>query len=166
MLQTELEKLLTDLISTKENSTIEFKENNADPDMVGKRISALSNSANLNDQKYGYLVYGIEDETCKVIGTHFIPSLQKVGNDNFEFWLSRKLNPKIDFSIHEFKFNGQQITLFRIPPANNQPVKYEEVAYIRIGEATPRLSDYPEKESKIWSNINRKSLRRESQESI
>lgn len=158
MLQSDLEKLLTDILATQEGVVVEFKENNSDPNVVGVRIAALSNAANLDDQKYAYLIYGIEDKTKKVIGTNFVPSTKKIGNDNFEFWLSRKLNPKIDFSIHEFNYNGFAITLFKIPPATNQPVKYDNVAYIRIGEATPKLSDYPDKESKIWSNINRKSF--------
>lgn len=158
MLQNDLEKLLTDILTTQEGVVVEFKENNSDPKVVGSRVSALSNAANLDDQKYAYLVYGIEDETKRVVGTNFIPSSEKVGNDSFEFWLSRRLNPKIDFSIHEFKYKGFAITLFKIPPATNQPVKFDNVAYIRIGEATPKLSDYTEKESKIWSNINRKSF--------
>lgn len=158
MLQSDLEKLLTDILATQEGVVVEFKENNSDPNVVGGRIAALSNAANLDDQKYAYLIYGIEDKTKKVVGTNFVPSTKKIGNDNFEFWLSRKLNPKIDFSIHEFNYNGFAITLFKIPPATNQPVKYDNVAYIRIGEATPKLSDYPDKESKIWSNINRKSF--------
>jgi len=160
MLQNDLEKLLNDILATQEGVVVEFKENNSDPNVVGIRISALSNAANLDDKKYAYLVYGVEDKTKKVVGTTFKPSTEKIGNDNFEFWLTRKLNPKIDFSIHEFDFKGFSITLFKIPPATNQPVKYDNVAYIRIGEATPKLSDYPDKESKIWSNINRKSFER------
>lgn len=158
MSQEELDKLLLNILSTKEGSSIEFKHNNSDPEIIGKRISALSNAANLDDQKCAYLIYGIEDGSKKVVGTTFSPATGKVGNDSYEFWLSRKLNPKIDFSVHEFLHKNLPIVIFEIPPAINQPVKYDNVAYIRIGEATPKLSDYPEKESKIWSNINRKSF--------
>ncbi len=100
--QNALEKLLTDLVSTTEGVVAEFKQNNSDPDLVGEKISALSNSANLHDQKSAYLVYGVEDGNNDIVGTTFVPSKEKVSNDIFEFWLSRKLSPKIDFTIHEF----------------------------------------------------------------
>lgn len=158
MLQNELEELLSGILATREGVVVEYKENNSDPEVVGRSISALSNAANLADKKCAYLVYGVQDETRNVVGTRFIPSQAKIGTDNFEFWLSRKLNPKIDFVIHEFLFEGKQVALFIIPPATYQPVRYDNVAYVRLGEASPKLADYPEKESKIWSNINRKSF--------
>ena len=68
------------------------------------------------------------------------------------------MDPKIDFRIHEFFYQEKGFVIFQIPPAVSQPVKFENIAYIRIGSATPKLNDHPEKESKIWNNINRKSF--------
>lgn len=159
MSKEQLEKLLINLISLpSETETVEFKENNYAAEEIGKRISALSNSANLHDKKCSYIVFGIEDTKHAVVGTSFSPSRQKVGNDQLEFWLSRQLNPKIDFIVHEFEYEGKNIVIFEIPPAISQPIKFNGVAYIRVGSATPRLNDYPEKESKIWNNINKKSF--------
>lgn len=157
--QEQLEKLIKNLVSLpSETETVEFKENKFSEDDIGKRISALSNSANLHDIKNAFLVFGIQDSTHNIVGTDFSPRNEKIGNDQLEFWLSKMINPRVDFRIHEFEYKTKTVVIFEIPPAINQPVKYNNVAYIRVGSTTPKLIDYPEKERKIWNNINRKSF--------
>ena len=159
MNQEQLEKLLKNLISLpNETETVEFKENNFSPEDIGKRISALSNSANLHNKKNAYLVFGIHDISHDATGTTFLPSNEKIGNDQLEFWLSQHINPRIDFRIHEFEYNAKDIVIFEIPPAINQPIKFNNIAYIRVGSATPKLSDHSDKERKIWNNIQRNSF--------
>ena len=159
MNQEQLEQRIKDLTSLPaETETVEFKVNEFNRDDIGKRISALSNSANLHNRKNAFLVFGIQDNTHDIIGTNFSPSSEKVGNDQSEFWLSQHINPRIDFRIFEFKYNTKNIVLFEIPPAFNQPIKFNNIAYIRVGSTTPKLSDYPDKERKIWNNISRKSF--------
>lgn len=157
--QSAFEKLISNLITLPvETETVEFKVNNCDPEEIGKKIAALSNSANLHDKKKAYLIFGIEDINHNIIGTTFFPSRSKVGNDQFEFWLSRQISPRIDFRIYEFEYNTKFLTVFEIPPPIDQPVKFNNIAYIRVASATPKLSDYPEKERKIWNNIQRNSF--------
>ncbi len=97
----QLEKILKNLVSLpNETETVEFKENNFDHQSIGKKISALSNSANLHDRKRAFLVFGVQDKTHNIVGTKFSPNREKIGNDQLEFWLSRHINPKIDFMIH------------------------------------------------------------------
>jgi len=64
--------------------------------------------------------------------------------------LARLLNPRIDFVIYEFLYNNNPIVLFEIDATTNTPVKFESIAYIRVGSYKKKLSDYPEKERKIW----------------
>lgn len=157
--QKQLECLLKSLSSLPtETETVEFKENKFNKEDIGKKISALSNSANLHDKKNAFLVFGVQDTTHNITGTKFLPSGEKIGNDPLEFWLSRHINPRIDFRIHEFLYKTRPIVIFEIPPATNQPVKFNNVAYIRVSSTTPKLIDYPEKERKIWNNINKKSF--------
>ena len=140
----QLEKLLKNLVLLpNETETVEFKENNFSLEDIGKRISALSNSVNLHDKKCAYIVFGVEDISHKIVGTSFYPSKEKIGNDQIEFWLAQHLNPRINFTIHEFQSEGKNIVIFEIPPAINQPVKFNNIAYIRVGSATPKLNDYP-----------------------
>ncbi len=159
MNKNKLIKLLKNLISEKvESEILEFKENNIHKEDIGKRISALANSANLLNKKAAYLVFGIEDKTHRVVGTDFHPKKQKIGNEPFESWLNQMLTPKTDFHIYEFEFENKPIVLFEIFPSIIQPVKFQNVAYIRISSTTQELSRYPDKERKIWQNIDKKSF--------
>lgn len=159
MNQEELEKLIKYLVLLQnETETVEFKENRFSEEDIGKRLSALSNSANLHDAKSAFLVFGVQNGTHNIVGTNFSPSNEKIGNDQLEFWLSKMINPRVDFRIYELEYEAKKIVIFKIPPAFNQPIKFNNIAYIRLGSTTPKLIDYPEKERKIWNNINRKSF--------
>ena len=54
-----------------ESSWVEFKENNADPSMIGKLISSLSNAARLADQHFAYVLWGVRDGDHAAVGTSF-----------------------------------------------------------------------------------------------
>ena len=82
---------------------LEFKKNNTDPQEIGEYLSALSNSACYHKVPFGYLVFGIEDGTKRVLGTSFKPRNEKKGNQELENWLATQLNPRIDFNIFEFE---------------------------------------------------------------
>jgi ATP-dependent DNA helicase RecG len=147
----ELCALLARLLAlAKENEYVEFKANNQDPDEIGKRLSALANGAALLGQKFGYLIFGIADDTHKVLGTDFKASQAKKGNEELENWLAQRLNPRIDFRIYEFQFQDKAISLFHIPAAEGQPVSFQHIDYIRVGSLTRTLKDFPEKERKLW----------------
>jgi ATP-dependent DNA helicase RecG len=151
MKESELSILLQRLlVLPKENEYLEFKENNYNPEEIGKRISALANGAALVGQQFGYLIFGIEDASHQVIGTKFKPSLEKIGNQELELWLSIMLSPRIDFRIFEFEYQNKNIALFHIPAANGQPILFQNSAYIRVGSITKLLRDFPEKERKLW----------------
>ena len=61
----------------KENRHIEFKSNYQDPDRLGQYFSALSNGACLDGKDFGYLYFGVQDETLEIIGQLFtIPFLK------------------------------------------------------------------------------------------
>jgi len=65
------------LFLTKETEWVEFKLNQADPQEIGEYISALSNSAALHHEINGYIVWGIENRTRKIVGTNFKPHTKK-----------------------------------------------------------------------------------------
>src|SRR5690348_5776139 len=111
-------ELLEQLISQPcETEWLEFKLNYTDSESIGEYISALSNGACLHDQKFGFLVFGVEDSTRLVKGTSFKPRSTKVGNEELENWLSTQLDPRIDFRIIEFEYKGSPVVIFRIDPA-------------------------------------------------
>jgi ATP-dependent DNA helicase RecG len=151
MKEQELKDLLVSLLAyPKENEFLEFKVNQYEKDEVGKRLSALSNGAALVSKEFGYLVFGIENETHRVVGTTFQPTLFKIGNEELEHWLAQRLNPRIDFRLHEFKHGEKNIVLFQIPASKGQPVSFQHIEYLRVGSQTRLLKDFPEKERKLW----------------
>ena len=140
------------LLRCKETEWIEFKENFHSKEEIGTRISALSNSAFLCNMPYGYLVFGVNDNTLKIVGTDFYPTRKKVGNEELESWLSTRINPRIDFEIvDDFNYEDKgHVCVFKIPAATNQPVSFLHEEYIRVGSTTRKLKDFPQKEAKIW----------------
>ncbi|MEP6646102.1 MAG: ATP-binding protein [Saprospiraceae bacterium] len=150
---------LTDLLKEfqalpKECEWVEFKVNNGNPEEIGTNLSALSNSACYHSQRFGYLVYGIENETHRAIGTAFSPKKEKKGNEELENWLAIHLNPRIDFQIFEWEFDGKHFAILRVNAAKNKPVDFKQTAYIRVGSYTKPLREHPEKERKIWNRDN------------
>lgn len=152
MTQKQLEELLNRLLSQpSESEWLEFKLNFHSPEEIGERISALANGANLRNQPYGYLVFGVEDETQAVKGTSFRAKTHKKGNENLEHWLVSMLDPRIDFQVFEFEDSaGRHLSLYQIPAAKFRPVTFQKVGYIRVNSITRRLFDFPDKEVKIW----------------
>lgn len=137
-----------------ETEWLEFKSNNKDPERIGKYLSALSNSASLANQKYGYLVWGIDDNTHEVIGTSFKPHLTKgKGNEDLEPWLARQLSSYVHFKIDEYDYDGKPVVLFRVDATVNRPVRFNGHEYIRVGSALKSLADYPERAHRIWNRI-------------
>ncbi len=142
------------LLSNNENACVEFKHNNSDKEMIGKLISALSNSARIMQQDFAYIVWGVEDETKKIVGTTFQPETKKVGNQVFEMWLSIMLQPRLAFNFRVIDYSGKLLVLLEIPAAIGTPVEFNKTAYVRIGSATPRLSDFPEHFQKLINNLH------------
>ena len=94
----ELNILLSELCSfPNETEWLEFKVNN-DVEL-GEYISALSNSACIHDKPFGYIVFGIDDKTHRVIGTNFNPNKKGKGNEDLIPWINRLLNPRIHFEV-------------------------------------------------------------------
>lgn len=147
----ELNTLLKELIALPhESEWVEFKHNNTNPQLIGEYISALANSACVENKEFGYLAYGVQDENHKIVGTEFQPRKEKIGNQELENWLATQLDPPIGFKIYEFNYQGKNIVLFQIDPAENRPVHFKKIAYVRVGTYTKKLKDHPDKESKIW----------------
>ena len=134
-----------------ESEWVEFKQNFHSEQEIGERLSALSNGACIYNQPFGYLVFGIEDKTHLIKGTTFKAKSQKKGNEDLEHWLVTRLNPRIDFIIHEFDYDiNRHISVFVIPATKARPVEFMNQAYIRVGSITRKLNEFPEKQAKIW----------------
>jgi len=158
----ELIKLLQELTSyTEELSWLEFKKNKGSisNDEVGQYISAISNSATISGKSYGYLVWGIENETHRWIGTNFNFSRSKQGNQNLELWLRNLLKPKINFEAFEFNYEGNHFLIFRIPAAIGEPSNFKNIPYIRIGSHKTDLRNHLSLLKKIYNSAEDWSIK-------
>ncbi|MDT0210488.1 RNA-binding domain-containing protein [Curtobacterium sp. BRD11] len=142
----------------RETEWIEFKHNNADPERIGRYISALANTAALANTSRGYLVWGIEDESQDVVGTTFNPDRAPVRGQELEFWLRRKLRDSVDFSFEQTELQGQHVVLLSVDAARDRPVEFEHISWVRIGSNLTKLSDWPTVEARLWSVLRGESF--------
>jgi predicted HTH transcriptional regulator len=152
MTEREIHKIIDRLLKLpKECEWAEFKMNLKTEDEIGKYISALSNGACLHNEPFGYLVFGINNETLTAEGTLFRPKMHKVGNEELENWLLQRVSPRIEVGIIETIYHGKFLSIFQIQAAYSQPTCFAHQDHVRVGSITRSLKDFPEKEKKIWS---------------
>lgn len=90
----------------RENRFLEFKSNCPDARHLGEYISALSNGACLDRQDYGFLFFGVDDDTLTVKRTTFdVTKLKAKGNQALSLYLKLYVDPKIDFRFEEKRRN-------------------------------------------------------------
>ena len=138
---------------SSETALVEFKKDNVDPKVVGKLCSALSNSARIEQHDFAYVLWGIDDESHDVLGTKFDPDSNTVGNQVFQLWLAQRLQPSISFSFKKVDHPDGFVVILEIPAATNAPVEFEGTAFVRIGSATPKLADYPDRFQKLITHL-------------
>ncbi len=149
-----LERLVCKLASLpRETPLVEFKHNNYNPEMIGRNISALANSATLYDKENAYMLWGVDDITHEIVGTDHNLQIMKKGNQEIENWLRDFLSPNTEFDFHFIQIDSKDVGIFIIHKAVGQPVKFQKNAYIRIGSYTKNLKDYPSTEAQLWDKL-------------
>ena len=141
-------------LSGKECRWLEFKSNHQDPYHLGKYISALSNGACLDNQDFGYLYFGVEDNTLELQGTTFEPLKTKAkGNQDLELFLRQYISPKINFTIEEFHApDSKRFVVFVIPAAKGEPTKFQGTPYVRVDSSVTELTPYVDWVRQIYNS--------------
>lgn len=147
------DRLLSLISLPAETEWVEFKVNNADPNMIGRTASALANSAALRGEPLGWIAWGIQDGSHEIVGTSFNPHTTLVGNQPLEHWLSQRFQPDCAFHFQTVDIEGKAIVLLEIPAAARAPTAFDQVAYIRIGSSTPKLVEHSERQRQLWQKI-------------
>lgn len=142
-------EILETLMSMWENEIVEFKEakNQYDTDRIGRYFSAISNEANLRNQQYGWLVFGVSDKDKSVVGTTF-----KQGSsallEKFKYEIAKEtINGMTFYDIIEIFPNvgGKKlrVLMFKIPAAaTGIPTDWKTNYYERAGESLVPLKQY------------------------
>lgn len=145
MTNAELIELIDELRALpKENEWVEFKKGTATTnDKIGQYISAISNAACINNQSFGYFIFGIDDNTHEVIGTNFKLKNKKEGNQELELYLRQYLHPSVRFEHFVCQYNTFRVEIFRIPAAAGEPINFKNYPYIRFDSSLTDLKKYP-----------------------
>lgn len=149
-----LERLVNELCKLpNETQWLEFKHDNYDPIMIGRDISALANSAALYERNCAYMLWGIDDATHEIIGTHYNLQTLKKGNQELENWLRSLLSRNADFEFYTVTIDGKDVGVLRISKAANHTVTFEKADFIRVGSYTKRMNEYPAIQAQLWDRI-------------
>ena len=141
--QWQLRELLTDFRMKKsENEVFEFKEakRNFSFSEIGKYFSALTNEANLNNEKFAWLIFGIRDKDHAIVGSQYRSNRPDL--DNLKGEIANKTTNRITFiEIYEIIEPEGRVVLFQIPAApRGIPISFEGHYYGRDGEELAPLN--------------------------
>lgn len=134
----------------REQEWFEFKANWFEPNGLGEYISALSNAAAFHGQDFGYLVWGIDNDTHAIVGTTFDPN-SDVKREPLQHYLARQLTPDTIFSFHEQIMDGKRVVLLEIAAAKKVPTAFMNIRYFRIGSSKVVLTKYPDREAELFN---------------
>lgn len=136
-----------------EQEWFEFKVDWFEPDTLGEYVSAISNAAAFHRRKYGFFVWGIENETHEIVGTKF-NQYRNYKDEPYQSYLARNLSPSINFSFEEEEIDGMRVVVLVIPAAEELPTSFSDVRYIRIGSSKVNLKKYPKREIQLFKMLN------------
>ena len=122
--QSELVALVDRLrLEPNETEWLEFKGKACAPQEIGEYLSALANSAALKRKLRGYLVFGVENLTHRVVGTSYDAYREKVGNQSLLIWLAVGLDPRVSVNHPDNRpylgYHGQVLRITLNPEVNN-----------------------------------------------
>ena len=150
----ELIELSDDLrLLPKENEWVEFKTGDATTnERLGQYISSISNAACLHYQPFGYLVFGINDNTHIVEGTSYRFKNKKEGNEELELWIRRLIHPSVKFQHFTCLYNEDYLEIVRIPAAVGEPTHFKKIPYIRFDSSLTDLRNFPHHIKAIYNS--------------
>ena len=139
----ELVELLHSLLTLPaETELVEFKkaENSFSDTDLGEYFSALSNEANLKGVERAWLVFGVDNNTHKVLGSNYKPTRPSL--DEIKKKVADQTTNRITFDeIYEVKYEERRVVMFQIPAAPlGLPIAYKGHYYGRDGESLVALN--------------------------
>lgn len=139
-LNNELLPVLEALMRNWEKEIVEFKEAKSqfDTDRLGRYFSAISNEANLKNQQFGWLIFGVRENDRRIVGTNYkdTSTLDKLKHE-----ISLNTTDGISFlDIFEVYpiVDGQKkrVIMFKIPAAvTAMPTGWKNRYYGREGDS-------------------------------
>lgn len=146
-MERELLQILHALILRWEREIVEFKEAKGqfNTDKLGQYFSAISNEANLKNQQFGWMIFGVRESDRHIVGTHYKDtlSLEKLKHeialnttDGITFIDIYEVYPVVDGE-------KRRVVMFKIPAAiTAMPTGWKNRYYGRNGESLAPLTQY------------------------
>lgn len=141
----ELLQILDALIRQWEKEVVEFKEAKSqyDTDKLGRYFSAISNEANLKNQQFGWIIFGIRENDRQIVGTNYkdSPNLEKLKHE-----ISQNTTDGISFlDIFEVfpvvDDQKKRVIMFKVPAAiTAMPTGWKNRYYGRAGDSLTVLT--------------------------
>ena len=131
---------------------LDFKENWFNKDEIVEYISAIANGACLCGKEYGYIIWGVKDNSRDIVGTS-INFDKDINHEPYKHYLARNLKPSIAFEVIEKEYQGKRIVMLLIPSSKSVQTKYKEVSYFRIGSSKEKINKFPEWELKLNTTL-------------
>lgn len=132
---------------------VEFKENLSDHERIAKTVCGIINALTRNQIARGYMIWGVTDTDHSIVGTAFNPWKKKVGNEEFELWLTKYIKPTPSLEFRELKINNCRLVVLIIFANPKNIAKFRHVPYIRIGSNTRKLGDFSTIEREMWERV-------------
>jgi len=137
----------------KEIEWVEFKTGTATTnEKLGQYISAISNASCLAHESFGYLIFGIQDDTHEIVGTKFKFKDRKEENQELELWIRRLLHPSVNFQHFTCQYNEFYLEVFKIPAAVSEPTHFKKIPYIRFNSSLTDLRNFPHHIREIYNS--------------
>ena len=99
-----------------ETAWLEFKQNNADPELIGRCVAACANAAILAEKDRAYIIFGIENGTKARLGTTVRLRDLRKGGENLENWLARMVEPRLVLEFLDFDDQGRDFAIIVVTP--------------------------------------------------
>ena len=133
---------LTEMVASRENEVVEFREatDSFSTNEIGKYFSALSNEANLRGADAGWLVLGVNNKQRSVVGTTYSEIPERL--DKLKQEITDGADAMTTFRhIHTLKVDDHRVVMMEIPPApRGIPIGWKGHFYARSGESLSSLS--------------------------
>jgi len=137
-----------------ERSWFDFKSNDVSPEKFGAYLAGLSNAACLANQPFGYLVFGVDDDTHEVVGTRFNPMTKKRNGELLVWWLKRNLSREVAFDVFSATIDGKRVVLVEIEAAHGRPTVFAGNSHVRFGTTLTELRNCPDLERELYQHLS------------
>ena len=107
----------------------------------------------MNGEAFGYLIWGIQDETHEFTNTGF-KYKRDIKNEPIEHYLARNVSPAIYFTFDEETIDGNKVVVLSIPAARIVPTEFKGIRYIRVGSSKENIKNHPEREAALFRVLN------------